>query len=128
MSNLNSQTVNYKTFYRTDSCPIQSPHLFCYLLSKLMDNSTPGYSCTAMHHVIFLYLFCDGMFIISGVSAFPQPPLSAATSVIDFLHFQECLMATSREQMLTFPIQTKLNNASSCVPFAPNATCFVILI
>lgn len=50
-----------------------------------MDNSTPGYSCTAMHHVIFLRLFCDGMFIISGVSAFPQPPLSAATSVIIYM-------------------------------------------
>lgn len=65
-------------------------------------------------------LFCDEVLFTSfGVSTFPQPPLSTA-SVTDFLHFQECLVATSTEQMLTFPTETKLNNVSSCVPFTQN--------
>lgn len=133
-----SQTVNNKSQKQTVSFLFQSPHCLCYLLlPKLMEKSTLGYSHAATHHQSAMLkvsreLFCDEalftfFFFFLGVSTFPQPPLSA-TSVSDSLHFQECLMATSREQMLTFPIETKLNNASSCVPFAQKATCFVILI
>lgn len=65
--------------------------------------------------------------LLFHVSTFPQPPSSTA-SATDSRHFQECLVATSREQMLTFPNETKLNNMSNCVPFTQNAFCYSDII
>lgn len=100
-------TINNKSRNRTDSCPIQSQHFTC--LPKLMKNSTLGCPCTREHHQSVMLrasreLFCDEVLFTSfgASSASPQPP-SSTTSLADFLHFQERLVATSTEQMLDFP-------------------------
>lgn len=42
--------ANNKSLNRADSPLTGGQHWLCYLLPKLMEKSTLGYSCTPMHH------------------------------------------------------------------------------
>lgn len=71
-----------------------------------------------------LLIFCASHVSLSCflhfVSTSPPPAWSNSgsnTSFTYFLHLQKSLVATSREQMRTFPHETEENNASRYAPF-----------
>lgn len=107
-SHLNSVNSIYST-----SCLMKIAIRHIHSIS-VHTSCVAGCSCTATHQSV---MWC--------VSTLPLPPLSFP-SVGDFLHFLEALLANSTEQMLSFPVETQLNNVVICAPVTQNATCFVI--